>query len=110
MNTLNSFTQKQKTGSVKLEPRFHSAISAGLRGVSPKRIRVLRASLAAAAAAAVAAVAGGGTAEKSARLRRTEKGSICALRTPSEPKKLTCDLLGPAHLKFESAFVSVPVS
>ena len=64
MNTLNSFTQKQKTGSVKLEPRFHSAISAGLRGVSPKRIRVLRASLAAAAAAAaaaaVAAVARGG--------------------------------------------------
>ena len=58
MNTLNSFTQKQKTGSVKLEPRFHSAISAGLRGVSPSRIRVLRASLAAAAAAA--AVARGG--------------------------------------------------
>ena len=54
MNTLNSFTQKQKTGSVKLEPRFHSALSAGLRGVSPKRIRVLRASIAAAAAAAVA--------------------------------------------------------
>ena len=107
MNTLNSFTQKQKTGSVKLEPRFHSAISAGLRGVSPKRIRVLRASLAAAAAAAAAAaVARGGTAEKSARLRRTGKGSACALRTPSEPKKLTCDHLGP-HLKFESAFVSV---
>ena len=60
MNTLNSVTQKQKTGSVKLEPRFHSAISAGLRGVSPKRIRVLRASLAAAAAAAAAAVARGG--------------------------------------------------
>ena len=67
MNTLNSFTQKQKTGSVKLEPRFHSAISAGLRGVSPKRIRVLRASLAAAAAAAAAAVARGGGPRKRAR-------------------------------------------
>jgi uncharacterized membrane protein len=27
MNTLNSFTQKQKTGSVKFEPRCHSAMS-----------------------------------------------------------------------------------
>ena len=75
MNTLNSFTQKQKTGSVKLEPRFHSAISAGLRGVSPKRIRVLRASLAAAAAAA--AVARGGTAEKSATQENRKRLCLC---------------------------------
>jgi hypothetical protein len=54
-NTLNSCAQKQKSGTVKFEPRVHSAISAGLRGVSPCRIRVLRASLAAAAAAARAA-------------------------------------------------------
>jgi hypothetical protein len=54
-NTLNSCTQKQKSGAVKFEPWVHSAISAGLRGVSPCRIRVLRASLGAAAAAARAA-------------------------------------------------------
>ena len=41
-------------GVVKFEPRFHSAISAGLRGVRPRRSRVLLASLAAAAAAAAA--------------------------------------------------------
>ena len=74
MNTLNSFTQKQKTGSVKLEPRFHSAISAGLRGVSPKRIRVLRASLAAAAVAAVAAR--GGTAERARDSGEPEKALL----------------------------------
>ena len=50
-NTLNSFTQKQKSGTVKLEPRVHSAIFSGLRGGSPCRIRVLRVSLAAVAAA-----------------------------------------------------------
>jgi ribosomal protein L12E/L44/L45/RPP1/RPP2 len=66
---------------VKLEPRFHSAISAGLRGVSPKRIRVLRASLAAAAAAAaaaaVAAARGGGTAEKSATQENRKRLCLC---------------------------------
>ena len=44
-------------GVVKFEPRFHSAISAGLRGVRPRRSRVLLASLSAAAAAATAAAA-----------------------------------------------------
>ena len=39
-------------GSVKFEPRFHSAISAGLWGVWRCRSRVPRASLSAAAAAA----------------------------------------------------------
>ena len=79
-------------------------VTIGCGGFHRSVFAFLRASLAAAAAAA--AVARGGTAEKSARLRRTGKGSACALRTPSEPKKLTCDHLGP-HLKFESAFVSV---
>jgi hypothetical protein len=51
----NSFQPGPCFGSVKFEPRHHSAISAGLRGVSPCRIRVLCASLAAAAAAARAA-------------------------------------------------------
>ena len=53
--SLISFLPGPCFGWVKFEPWFHSAISAGLRGVSPKRIRVLRASLAAAAAAARAA-------------------------------------------------------
>ena len=54
-NSLISFLPGPCFGWVKFEPWFHSAITAGLRGVSPKRIRVLRASLAAAAAAARAA-------------------------------------------------------
>jgi hypothetical protein len=51
----NSFLPGPCFGLVKFEPWFHSAISAGSRGVSPRRIRVLRASLGAAAAAARAA-------------------------------------------------------
>jgi ribosomal protein L12E/L44/L45/RPP1/RPP2 len=77
MNTLNSVTQKQKTGSVKLEPRFHSAISAGLRGVSPKRIRVLRASLAAAAAAAAAAAVARGGDRGKERATQENRKRLC---------------------------------
>ena len=47
--------KSKKAARFKFEPRAHSAIFSGLRGVSPCRIRVLRASLAAAAAAARAA-------------------------------------------------------
>ena len=86
MNTLNSFTQKQKTGSVKLEPRFHSAISAGLRGVSPKRIRVLRASLAAAAAAA--AVARGGDRGKERATQENRKRLCLCFEDPFRTEKI----------------------
>ena len=86
MNTLNSFTQKQKTGSVKLEPRFHSAISAGLRGVSPKRIRVLRASLAAAAAAAV--VARGGDRGKERATQENRKRLCLCFEDPFRTEKI----------------------
>ncbi len=57
-STLNSFTQKQRTGTVKFEPKVHSAISASLR--------VLRASLAAAAArgGAPSILCGGGVTEE----------------------------------------------
>ena len=42
---------------------------------------------------------------KGARLTRTEKGSVCAFRTPSEPEKVTCDLLT-LRLEFNSTVVS----
>ena len=53
-NTLNFLHARPLFGPVKFEPWFHSAISAGLRGVRPRRSRVLLASLAAAAAVAAA--------------------------------------------------------